>query len=192
MVNPCRVPRLSAAAHVGWALAILLCAPFAADYVVGRFAVSRSRGPRRAVAPDCPCGVVAAAVASRCVGRPIALDDVRRNMLVDPLGRTSMLELLRALQRLGVPATPAKLDAASLRAAATPAVLFVDGSHFVTAIPAAGRRVVLIDPPTAPTLVGPRELGRIRRGEAVLIANDPQTLTGCLRRISLEPQTETQ
>jgi ABC-type bacteriocin/lantibiotic exporter with double-glycine peptidase domain len=104
----------------------------------------------------------------------------------DPLGRTSMAELITGVQRLGLAAAGLNLSPSALCSITHPLILHVEESHFLVAISNGAGRVVLIDPPHAPRAVSVRSLGAVWTGNCALVALDESDLNRRLEDLGLD------
>lgn len=136
--------------------------------------------------PTSPCGAVSATVAAQLLEVPLSLDEAVKAVPADPLGRTSMKELIAGLRKLGFAAEGLRLSPDGLWATRGPAILHVHGSHFLVACGDGGGDVVLIDPPSAPRLVPASALRKIWRGNAVLVRRDADAMNASLAALGLE------
>lgn len=142
--------------------------------------------PGRRGDPQAPCGAVCATVAARILNRPLQLKVAVAAVPSDPLGRTSMAELVSGVRSLGLAAEALELSTTALRTIHQPVVLHVAESHFLVAITDGGGAVVLIDPPHAPRLVSLGALRAVWNGNCVLVASDESELDERLCKLRLQ------
>ena len=80
-----------------------------------------------------------------------------------------MKDLLRAAREHGLAATAVRYDPRRPPTHRLPMILFVDGYHFLTALPGRDGEVVLVDPPSQPVSAPWSSLEGRWRGEAVVL-----------------------
>lgn len=145
----------------------------------------RRLDPMRRADPATPCGAVSAAVVSRLLGKSVLLKDATHAVPADPLGQTSMAELIAGLRRLGWAAEGLNLSASTLGHLSSPAILHVNGSHFVAAMADGSDHVVLIDPPAEPRAVSVDSLNDVWTGDCVVVARTADELSRCMESVGL-------
>ena len=84
--------------------------------------------------PRRPCGPVCIAVVASLLGKDLAIDDVCRQIKPDPLGRSSVADLLEASEHFGLSAKALNLDTVYLSRLSSPAIVHLLSNHFVTVI----------------------------------------------------------
>lgn len=86
--------------------------------------------------PHRPCGAICVGVASTILNRPIPVDQVRRAISFDPLGRTSLAELVRGLRSFGFAAIGVQIGWTDLkRLNGVPIIAYSRLGHFFVLIP---------------------------------------------------------
>jgi len=160
-----------------WSLAVLTCLSLVA--LVVRLAVQpRNRTAphrhnlERTIDPETSCGPVSLAVASEYLGRPATIAWFHRSTQAGDLGVCSVSDLLRASREHGLAATAVRFDPRHPPTHRLPMILFVDGFHFLTALPAPVAGVIIIDPPATPKAMPWSSLAERWNGEAVVIGHD--------------------
>lgn len=150
---------------------------------------ARSRPPSPAarvdtkfIDPDTPCGAVSLATVSHLLGRPVSIAEFRAATKSGDLGVCSVGDLLAALRAKGFAATAVRYDPGHPPSHSQPMVLFVDGDHFLAALPAAGARVLVLDPPNEVAAVAWPTLAPRWRGEAVIVGRDEAEVARALAR----------
>jgi ABC-type bacteriocin/lantibiotic exporter with double-glycine peptidase domain len=137
--------------------------------------------------PKNPCGLVCIALVSHLHQRPVSLTEVRRLVPPDPLGRTSMNELVKGLQALGFGVVGVKLRLEACQQLSVPLIIHEDGSHFAVVVPNATKRVIFLDPPFAPTKLTLEALAKRWDGNAIIVAKSVNELEEVLRKLDIEP-----
>lgn len=155
------------------------------DTVLPRFGRDGPRPDVSVIDPANPCGPVAAAVVARWLDRPASLSACREAIPCDAMGRTSMAELKRGLERLGVRSAGVKLDAQLVSDMRLPLIVFVNGNHFAVAVPHEAGGAVLIDPPKAPAPFTGRDDTVRWDGAALMCAPSEPALAAEMRRLGL-------
>ena len=125
--------------------------------------------PVRAADPETSCGPVSLAVVGEFLGKPLSIAEFHAATGSGELGTCSMTDLLRALRGNGFSAEAVRYDPGRPPGHRLPMVLFVDGNHFLAALPGRKGQVVLVDPPQEPKLVAWGQLAARWRGEAVVV-----------------------
>jgi ABC-type bacteriocin/lantibiotic exporter with double-glycine peptidase domain len=135
--------------------------------------------------PSNPCGPTAAAVVGLWHGRSLALAEVKSAIPCDALGRTSMAELRRGMVQLGFACEGIRVKSDLLSKLQVPAILFVNGNHFVVVAPTADEDIVVIDPPRESRRVRADSLPFAWKGELLLCASTRAELDQELKRLNV-------
>lgn len=182
-----KIPRFRWMAGVT-ALAILPLAAWRID--VARksidFGAKARLAPGQRGDPEAPCGAVSAAVASHVVGKPKTLKRACAAIASDPLGRTSMAELIAGLRQLGLSAEGLNIPPALLPRLRQPVILYVQNSHFVVALADGGANVAIIDPPRSPRIVPIHALRGFWTGESIVVGASEGQLRRSLKGIGVD------
>lgn len=91
------------------------------------------------------CGPRALLLACQALGTPATLDELRRQAGTTAAG-TSLRGLAQAAKDHGLRATGVQVDLPALEQAATPAIAWVDGNHYVALLSVEGRQATVHDP----------------------------------------------
>lgn len=124
---------------------------------------------RRYIDPATSCGPVALAVISRVLDRPGTIAAFHELTGSGELGVCSLADLERAIEHHGLAATAVRHNPQRPPRHRLPMVLYVDGRHFLAALPAGADRVIVLDPPSEPRVRLWAELRTRWRGEALVI-----------------------
>jgi len=135
--------------------------------------------------PGNPCGVVSATMVSHLLGKPVRLDQAKRVIHCDALGRSSMAEIAQGLEALGFPAVGVRMDRHKFQRLEIPAILHVDDSHFVVAIMKSDGMVMLYNPPDQPLLVATTDLSEWWDGMALLVGRDQSSIKAALATLNI-------
>ncbi|MBA3312470.1 MAG: hypothetical protein H0T47_04130 [Planctomycetaceae bacterium] len=127
--------------------------------------------------PQNPCGVTSVCVISHLLGSPKTLEQIRGQIIPDPLGRNSLAEVRDALESFGFETLALKMRWGDLPRSGPPMILHLAGDHFVVGAGFAGDNLVIVDPPYAPQLRSQTELSSWT-GITLLIARDRRELEG--------------
>lgn len=119
--------------------------------------------------PETSCGPASLAVVSEYLGRPIPIVVFHEAAGAGDLGVCSVADLLRALRQHGFSAKAVRYRAGSAPGHRLPMVIFVDGNHFLVALPGPRGKVVIVDPPLEPSVVQWSQLAPRWHGEAVIV-----------------------
>lgn len=168
--------------HAFYAASVLAVIGLAALLVASRL-MSRESGVEHAlhsprnVDPNTSCGPVALAVVARVLDRPGTIANFHASTGSGNLGVCSLDDLERAIEAHGLSGAAIRLDPRRPPRHRLPMVLFVDGNHFVTAVPAVDpKHVVILDPPSEPQLAPWSDLYPRWRGEALLVGHSAAEL----------------
>jgi hypothetical protein len=123
---------------------------------------------------DSLCGPRALATAAMLDGIPVSMDSLVDQFQLQSAG-TSLHEVKRVAERIGLRSVGVRLDWDELQRQSTPAILFVSGDHFVVVDPKDtragdhGLELRLYDPPGLARYVSRPELDGIWNGAALLV-----------------------
>ena len=137
--------------------------------------VPRNQRPNRALRrnpaldPQTSCGPVSLAIVTCYLGAPVPLRELHAETRAGEMGVCSMADLIQVLRKHGFSATAVKYKSHYVGNHGGPMILFVDGNHFLTAVPGHSGRVVLIDPPAEPVTTTWSALSRRWTGEAIIV-----------------------
>jgi len=146
---------------------------------------SRSHGGYPIQDPNNPCGPVCVAEVARLLKRPIGLAEATKLLHPDPIGRTSMADLIRGLRTLGFGAAGVNLDPNTISLLSCPVILHTDGSHFAVVVTNETDRVVMLDPPFPPAIVSTNSLADQWDGPAILVTSEPAELKRILAKLGM-------
>jgi len=130
--------------------------------------------------PGTSCGPASLAVVSEYLGRPATISDFHEKTGAGNLGACSFDDLVRALTGHGLSAVAVRYEVSRPPRHRLPLILFVDGDHFLSALPGARGTVVIVDPPHLPWKTSWTDLSARWRGEAVVVARNPSELDSAL------------
>lgn len=125
---------------------------------------------QRYVDPDTSCGPVSLAVVSEYLGVPGTIAGFHTTTKAGSLGVCSMTDLRRAAREHGLAALAVCYDPKRPPSHSLPMILFLDGHHFVTALPGPVGRLVLVDPPAKPSTITWSSLQGRWKGEALIVS----------------------
>jgi hypothetical protein len=135
--------------------------------------------------PRHPCGAVVVSAVTRALGKPVLLKEAVAAVRCDPLGRATLADVSRALRKLGFHCVGAHLSVADARRVGGPLVLHVDDQHFVMGVPTTERSMVLIDPPSAPSVQTAEQLQTKWSGDCLIVDVDAESLAAKMAAIGL-------
>ncbi len=131
----------------------------------------------RMIDPSYPCGTVSVAMITHMLGAPSSLETVEDTIDSNVFGNSTAADLVACLDELGFAAKAFELtNTRSLPASVGPAILHVDGSHFLVARGSSDGWTTLVDPPKSPRQVHADELGPMWDGVCIIIAEDDEAL----------------
>ncbi len=134
------------------------------------------------VDPDTSCGPVSLAVVSHYLGRPVPIAAFHEATGAGALGVCSISDLIGALRQKGFACTALRYDPRRPPSHDLPMVLFVDGAHFLVALPGGKNTVVLVDPPSKSDVATCAQLAVRWQGEAVVVAMTNTDLSRALEQ----------
>jgi ABC-type bacteriocin/lantibiotic exporter with double-glycine peptidase domain len=137
---------------------------------------------------ESPCGPVCLSLVSRIQGHSVSIQQASQLLSPDSLGRTSVSELVRSLNELGLFAQAVLLPIQNFAKLHVPAILHWRGSHFVVAVTNQVGEVMIFDPPRTPVVLGQGALAQSYGGIAVLVATNQAGLYGQLRDFGINSQ----
>lgn len=123
----------------------------------------------RPVDPETSCGPASLAIVAEYLGRPVTLSDFHEETRAGAIGVSSLADLVRALRSRGFSATAVRYNPSTPPTHQLPMVLFVDGHHFLAALPGPLGQVVIVDPPAEPKRQAWSEIGERWNGESVVV-----------------------
>ncbi len=136
--------------------------------------------------PSNPCGPIAAAIIGHWYGKTRPLAEVKSAIRCDALGRTSMAELRSGLSQLGFYCEGIKVSPDMLAMLRLPAILFVNGNHFVVVVPSENQDIIVIDPPRPTARVWLDALPFSWNGHLLLCASTQDQLDEELRQLKIQ------
>jgi ABC-type bacteriocin/lantibiotic exporter with double-glycine peptidase domain len=139
-----------------------------------------------AVDPNTGCGSVSLALVSHWLGHPTTMEDLNVLTHSYATGTSSLLDLKEAAQTIGLTAETVQLDGRRLPQWRLPTILHINDNHFVAVLPIDELYVVFADPPALPRIVDRRELARVWKGVALVIADTDVDLAQALARAGLQ------
>jgi ABC-type bacteriocin/lantibiotic exporter with double-glycine peptidase domain len=125
-------------------------------------------------------------MSSHLLGAPVMLARVKQVIRADGLGRATMEDIVRALEQLGFSGTGVRLTPQAIAHLRIPAILHVDGSHFVASQVNDNERIVIYDPPAPPVEVPPEAMAARWDGLAVLVARNSASLGDALAALGID------
>ena len=125
--------------------------------------------PARVLVPETGCGPISLAIIGEYLDKPTTIAEYHKSTRAGALGTCSVADLLRALGEHGLPARAVRYDPKSPPMHRLPMVLFLDGAHFLAALPGPAGQVVLVYPPSEPQAVPWSSLESRWRGEAIVV-----------------------
>ncbi|WP_198001061.1 cysteine peptidase family C39 domain-containing protein [Gimesia fumaroli] len=134
--------------------------------------------------PQNPCGPVAVRVISQCLGVSTSLSKCGEIVPCDSLGRSTMAELQKGLETLGILSVGITVHQESISEIKLPMIMHVNNNHFVVSLPNDHGVTVIIDPPKAP--VPADTLPFKWDGHALLCSNSKAALNAELDRLGVE------
>jgi ABC-type bacteriocin/lantibiotic exporter with double-glycine peptidase domain len=160
--------------------------------IMGSMAVIVSTSPRkgrgrvephahkRPVDTETSCGPVSLAVVAEYLGKPSTIAEFHRATRAGDLGTCSIADLRRALKERGLASTAVRYDPRRPPTHRLPMILFVEGHHFLAALPGQAGRVVIVDAPEEPVVVDWTTLASRWRGEALVVGLDEPDVVAAL------------
>lgn len=121
------------------------------------------------VDPETSCRPVTLAIASQYLGRKVSIGEFHHATQAGDLGVCSFSDLIRALRQYGFNATALRYDKPPAIHGDAPLILWVDGGHYVVALPGPGDGIVIVDPPNEPRIAHWSELAGRWKGEAISV-----------------------
>ncbi len=138
------------------------------------------------VDPEYPCGPVSVATVARLCGTQVELARVKQVVPVDSYLRTSMDDLIRGLQTLGLRAAGVRIGPSAVRRlGAARAILFIRQSHFAAALAAPDGSLVIVDPPQHTEVRRADDPALGWHGEAVIVCRTDDELAAALNRLGV-------
>lgn len=138
--------------------------------------------------PQNPCGPVAVKVISQCLGVSTSLSKCNDVVPCDSLGRTTMAELQKGLEVLGVLSVGITIQQESISEIRLPMIMHVNDNHFVVSLPNKNGVTVIIDPPELPIRADARALPFYWNGNALLCSTSKAALNNELTRLGVNVQ----
>src|SRR3972149_1259186 len=135
--------------------------------------------------PPRPCGATCVALVSRLYGKSTAIDDIVDLVQPDPLGRSSMDELVVALEEVGFPVAAVSAPAKVLCKVRTSMILHCQESPFVVAVAGSGGEFLVLDPPRAPATMSLKSITTSYSGRAIITGEDESGLAISLASLGL-------
>jgi len=132
--------------------------------------------------PETSCGPVCLAVVSQYLEKPTSIEEFHYLTHAGDLGVCGFTELLHALSQKGLSAVGVRYDRKRPPRHRLPMILYVDGDHFLVAIPGAARRVCLIDMPDDPRVMTWEQVFLRWEGEAVVVGLNDTDVKAALDR----------
>ena len=167
------IPPLPVRCHRGWCFATALLAVAGGligfSFFRGQSSVHDHGSSTRNLDPETSCGPVSLAVVSEYLGRPVPIATFHEATSAGELEVCSMADLLRALRRYGFSAKAVRYELGLTPGHRLPMILFVDGNHFLAALPGRQGEVVIVDPPLEASTVEWSGLRPRWHGEAVVV-----------------------
>jgi ABC-type bacteriocin/lantibiotic exporter with double-glycine peptidase domain len=136
----------------------------------------------RVADPSTSCGPVSLVVVSELLGKPLTISECHVATGAGEAGTCSMKDLLHAVRTFGFSAKAVRYDRRRPPVHRLPMILFVDGSHFLTAVTDREGNVILIDPPLESKSVAWSDLYPRWRGEAIVVGLREQDVTTALEK----------
>lgn len=139
----------------------------------------------RPVDPLTSCGPVSLALVGHWLGAPRPLDEWNRLTRTSEGGLSSLGGLREGARAAGLSAEAIRWDPRGPVPWDGPAILHIDGNHFVAALPVGRDAFVIADPPNPPKIVGHRALATQWDGVALVVSRSDAELRP---RVAVPPQ----
>lgn len=137
---------------------------------------------RKNIDPQTSCGPVCLALVTEALGKhEWSITQFHEKSRAGDIGMCSMGELVRVLREEGFAAQAVRYEGNDLPDHTLPSILFLDGEHFVTALPVKGGQIVVLDPPNQLKVTTWSALRPRWSGEAVVAALNDDELSHALK-----------
>ncbi|MDA1051656.1 MAG: cysteine peptidase family C39 domain-containing protein [Planctomycetota bacterium] len=138
---------------------------------------------------NAPCGAVSIVLASRLLDRPLALSQVCDSLVADPMGRSTMREMIQTLDELGFAAAPIILSTRDFNNVdELPLIVHLDSDHWAVVFHNEQGCAVLLNPPSEPRFVTRKSLEANWNGTSIVVSRSSQALTTFLASVGVRSQ----